>query len=125
MLENTYCQNDSKKRTKNNSRQSTLHGLSAVFAYIGLYAAVLEQDYVKHCLLFDDMPLWYIIKKDIKFFDVNFLSRKLTKTSIQLNTCGVEHGGFAERGAHAFCTGLNLAAAEFFALVGIHIKRAA
>ena len=40
-----------------------------------------------------------------------------TKQLIHLNACRIEHGGFTERGAHAFCTGLNLVAAEFFALV--------
>ena len=32
------------------------------------YLSYLAETNAWHCLLFDDMPIWYIIKKDIKFF---------------------------------------------------------
>ena len=69
---------------KSNKKQQTICAIQVICCLflcvvIDLFAAVLAASIVKHCLLFDDMPLRYIIKKDIKFFGVTFLSRKVTK----------------------------------------------
>ena len=42
-------------------------------------ATVLAVRYVKHCLLFAEIPFGIIRKKDIKFFGDTFLSRKVSK----------------------------------------------
>ena len=43
---------------------------------INLFAVVLAVSNVKHYLLFDDMPLRYISKKDIKFFGLPFFQER-------------------------------------------------
>ena len=50
-----------------------------LFAYIALFTTILAVSTAKHYPLFRVYIFRYITKKDIKFFGITFLSRKVMK----------------------------------------------
>ena len=84
VLTDTNCKDESNNKYKQKQQAICKRTCCLLYAiYIG-FTAVFAVSIVEHYLLFRGISLDISTKKDIKFFGTTFLSRKVTKISLNI-----------------------------------------